>query len=152
MMFSHPPVALVLAVGSMAPAVANPLKAGEGAVLELIWQVPVDLDLFLTGPGGETIYFGNRTARLGHQMIAESDCAAVSEREAPYIERAQIPIAHSGTYRASIDFIKHCGMGESTVKAALKLMAADGTLIQHKYDITVKFQQLNAVAWEFDAK
>ena len=152
MMFLRPLVALVLAVGAMAPAVAEPLRAGEEMVLELVWQVPVDLDLFVTGPEGETIYFGNRMARLGHQMIAESDCTAASETEAPYIERAQIPIAYSGTYRASIDFIKHCGAGESAVKAALKLMAADGTLIEQQDNITVEFQQLNTVAWEFEVK
>lgn len=45
-----------------APA-APPLAPSAGLNVRLIWEAPVDLDLYLTDPTSETVYFANNPSR-----------------------------------------------------------------------------------------
>lgn len=128
------------------------MQSSEGDVLhiDLAWQAPVDLDLFLTGPDGETIYFGNRDARAGYKMQDESNCKAVSSSNAPYHESAIITAAKVGRYRVSVDYILNCGSGITEVGALVTLYDAVTGLKLGSKDIIVKRQELKTVAWEFE--
>lgn len=128
------------------------LKEGDELLVVLEWKSPVDLDLFVTGPDGETIYFGNRTARSGHKMDKESDCHSKVLPEGIYRETASIPVAMPGRYRVSVDYILDCNTGftEAGANIYLKDMKTD-TVLGH-VETKVNRKELTTVAWEFEVK
>ena len=123
---------------------------GDRLRIDLEWQAPVDLDLFLTGPDGETIYFGNRDARAGYKMQGESNCKTVASSSGPYRESAIIPAAKVGRYRVSVDYILNCGSDITEAGALVTLYDAVAGLKLGSKDIIVKQQELKTVAWEFE--
>lgn len=131
---------------------AAPDAPAEEAKLRVVieWQVPVDLDLFLTGPDGETIYFGNRVARSGYKMHGESNCKTVASSSAPYRETALIPVAEPGIYRVSVDYILDCGSDITEAGALVILYDGVTGLKLGSKDVMVKQQELKTVAWEFE--
>lgn len=142
---------LFVALFSLAMQAAPDAKV-EGAKLRVVieWQVPVDLDLFLTGPDGETIYFGNRVARAGYKMQDESNCKSLASASAPYRETALIPVAEIGIYRVSIDYILNCGSDITEVGASVILYDDVTGLKLGSKDVIIKQQELKTVAWEFE--
>ncbi len=144
-------IGCVLAMPARAEVVSIADAVGTSLIVEIAWNDPVDLDIFLTDPPGETVYFANRLAKGGAVMGRESGCAEAAQGDGPYSETIRIPTALSGRYRVSVDFIKDCG--NTTLKADLRVVvkSADGTVLgRGKSD--VQYRNLNPVAWEFDVK
>ncbi len=84
-------------------------KFGESLEVTLSWDSPVDLDVFLTDPNGETVYFANRKGKSGSRMGMESGCAKAALNSGPYRERGKSKEALLGRYRVSVEFMKDCG-------------------------------------------
>lgn len=133
---------------AMAEMAAIDNVAGKSLVVEIQWDAPVDLDIFLTDPSGETVYFANRLAKSGAAMGAESGCRDAAQGDGPYRESIRIPSALAGRYRVSVDFIKDCG--HTTLSADLRviLKTPDGTVLGQA-ESQVQYRSLNPVAWEF---
>lgn len=141
----------VLSLSAFQSALNSPTE-GDKLLVMIQWNSRVDLDLFLTGPAGETIYFGNRKARAGYMMREESDCKTISASSKPYHETALIPAARVGRYRVSVDYILSCGSNLTEVDATVFLF---NDLTQMKLGseaFKVKRQELKTVAWEFGVK
>ena len=132
-----------------APAVVQ--GASEDLVVLLSWQAPVDLDLFLTGPSGETIYFGNRKARTGHHINNETTCDTLAPT-GPYRESATIPHAATGLYRVSVDYIFDCGSGIEDLDASVSLTNKSTGKPLGGNSFSVSLQKLKTVAWEFEVQ
>ncbi len=123
---------------------------GDPLRLELIWNEAVDLDLFVTGPAGETIYYGNKQSKNGNKVVEESNCKSLVAQPKFLREVVIIPSAQRGKYRVSVDFIFHCGTGLEKADAELILFndLTSDQLSDQK--IVVRRQFLNTVAMEFE--
>lgn len=137
--------------GGNVAAQTNTVRDAKGKPLEieLYWSNPVDLDLFVTAPDGETIYYGNPKSRAGDLIRSQSNCASVKTNPTPWRERAMINAAQSGIYRVSVDFIFNCGSGLKQADAVLKLIDTENKLQLAAQTIIVEKQILNTIAWEF---
>ncbi len=158
MMFFHKKT-IKLATGLFASLLLSAFQAVENSPTEadkllvtIQWNSRVDLDLFLTGPAGETIYFGNRKARAGYMMREESDCKTIGSSSNPYHETAFIPVARVGRYRVSVDYILSCGSDLTEVDATVFLFNDQTQAELGSETFIVKRQELKTVAWEFEVK
>jgi uncharacterized protein YfaP (DUF2135 family) len=140
----------------MGIAVAGPVPvsgAGEQELfVEINWSSPVDLDLFLTDPAGETVYFANRKARSGVQMGKMTGCKEVAAGRPPFVETVSVPHPVQGTYRVSVDYIKDCGASALQVDFNVRLVNAETMQQLAAGHSTVKYRLLDTVGWEFEIK
>lgn len=94
----------------VAPIAAAP---ADGALyVALAWAVPVDLDLYVTDPAGETLYFANNPARTGARLEQDARCGGF---DGAAVERMRFPVAAPGRYRVGVDFIDTCGTPSGAV-------------------------------------
>ncbi len=134
---------------------ANPVQIDNSAGLQLIvglhWQESLDLDMFLTDPAGETVYFANRLAKSGVRMGQRTSCTDIAQAPGPYFETIEIPNAIPGRYRVSVDFIKDCDHTDLEADFSVTLKNHAGNELGNTKS-TVKYRLLNPVAWEFIVK
>jgi len=97
------------------PPPSIPAAPADGALhVALSWAAPVDLDLYVTDPSGEALYFANSPTRAGGRLEQDARCADVAGGAAA-IERATLPTPAPGTYRVGVDFIDACDSGLDAV-------------------------------------
>lgn len=78
---------------------------GRALTVTLAWDDPVDLDLYVTDPTGETVYFANPHTASGGVLERDARCAdTTGDRE----ERAVWTDPASGRYRVGVDFLEAC--------------------------------------------
>jgi uncharacterized protein YfaP (DUF2135 family) len=84
---------------------ANAEMPEQGALLvRLAFDDVADLDLFVTDPQQESVYFANSPSRSGGRLLADRRCSDSAPRvESVYFAR---PIA--GRYRVGVDFHGRC--------------------------------------------
>ena len=136
----------VLVACSSAPAPAPPtasLPVSDAAIrVVLLWEAPVDLDLYVTDPTMETVYFANRKAASGGVLEKDATCETAPRREIATWEKAP-----SGRYRVSLDFIDRCGQDPREV--GYRLLVDTGGRRQEKTG-TVQLARFVYQAFEFD--
>ncbi|MCW9034092.1 MAG: hypothetical protein OQJ97_07715 [Rhodospirillales bacterium] len=147
---------LAFFLGNASIAFAEPASIeaakGKDLVIKILWTLPVDLDLFLTDPGGETVYFANRKAKSGITMGKMAGCAEVKMGASPYVETIVIPKAVQGLYRVSVDFIKDCGSKAVQAGFRVHLLEKGGQKLLGQGESKVKYRLLDTVGWEFEIK
>jgi uncharacterized protein YfaP (DUF2135 family) len=79
-----------------------------GLRVALAWSAPVDLDLYLTDPTWETVYFANTPSRTGGHLLRDTRCHEVATDDHVFVEIAGISAALPGHYRVGVDFIDAC--------------------------------------------
>lgn len=131
---------------SIAPAPAPPVAEGSGLVVSLTWNAPVDLDLYVTDPTWETLYFGNNPTRRGARLEKDVRCASVPGGEAA-VERARIADALPGGYRVGVDFIDACGAKVDDVSYRI---AADFAGVRREATGVIHREEFRVIALEFD--
>jgi hypothetical protein len=94
-----------LRVPDPAPRIAAPDE--PGITIILAWDAPVDLDLYVTDPTWETVYFGNNPSRSGARLTRDMRCTD-TKGEGPFREIARIAAPAPGGYRVGVDFIERC--------------------------------------------
>ena len=89
------------------PPPASPDRTAAGVTVTLRWDAPVDLDLYVTDPVLETVYYANPRSASGGVLEADARCA----RRAPGTqeERVRWTKPPSGRYRVGVDFPEACG-------------------------------------------
>jgi hypothetical protein len=90
------------------PAVAPVALQAAGVRVTLLWSSPVDLDLYVTDPSLETVYFANSPSQAGGRLEQDVTCKTVRSR-GTLIERAEWAKAAKGRYRVGVDFMEDCG-------------------------------------------
>jgi uncharacterized protein YfaP (DUF2135 family) len=113
-------LAVLLAACGRAPGplpVARAEPSRPGVTVTLRWNAAVDLDLYVTDPGLETVYFANPRAASGGVLERDARCAERQPGER--VERARWTSPPPGRYRVGVDFLEKCGGGESEVPYAL---------------------------------
>lgn len=93
----------VLAAG-LAQGGAPALGPGELRV-RLVFGEGADLDLYVTDPRQETVYFANNPTRSGGSLEADVRCGAPTPRVETVTFRPALP----GRYRVGVDFPERCG-------------------------------------------
>jgi len=107
-----PALALVVAAACARRAVTSPPAGAPeppqpGVTVTLRWTAPVDLDLYVTDPVLETVYFANpRTASGG---VLERDARCAGQGPGEQAERVRWTAPPAGRYRVGVDFLEACG-------------------------------------------
>jgi len=105
-------VALVLAGcaprgSGAAPPSLPPAGPAARVTVTLGWTAPADLDLYVTDPALETVYFANpRTASGG---VLERDARCADRQPGEQTERTHWTDPPPGRYRVGVDFPEACG-------------------------------------------
>ncbi|HKA14805.1 MAG TPA: hypothetical protein VKH41_07295 [Myxococcota bacterium] len=104
-------VPLAAALACAAPPAEIPItdllasSAPQGGVrVSLVYGSEADLDLYVTGPAEETVYFANQASRDGGILIADRRCGM----RTPRVETIQWTRAAEGRYRVGVDFMMRC--------------------------------------------
>jgi hypothetical protein len=114
-----------LAALALACAQAPPAPDGEppplppGALrIELSFGGEADLDLYVSDPDHETVYFANTPARSGGSLEADRRC----EDATPRTEWVEWPAPPSGAYRIGVDFPERCRDGVDAAPFTLRIL------------------------------
>jgi hypothetical protein len=108
-----PPPAWTAALSARADALeaalaeAKPPGPGE-LVVRLAFEPGADLDLYVTDPLDETIYYANTPARSGGALDADRRC----EGDGDAVETVRFVAPPDGRYRVGVDFQDRCEDGE----------------------------------------
>src|SRR5437660_179716 len=93
-----------------APPAMVPVALQAAAVrVTLLWSSPVDLDLYVTDPSLETVYFANSQSQTGGRLEQDVTCKAIRGGGGTLIERAEWAKPSTGRYRVGVDFMEDCG-------------------------------------------
>jgi hypothetical protein len=120
-------IAVACAPRRPAPPPVVPATTEPGLVVTLAWSAPVDLDLYVTTPGEETIYYANPR----RAFVRDARCAE-GER-GPRNEEARWRSPAPGRYRLGVDFPEACvdGVREAPYRLVVDVNGArtehDGT-------------------------
>jgi hypothetical protein len=93
----------------------EPPVAPDAVRVRLVFGAAADLDLYVTGPSQESVYFGNPTSRDGGELLADRRCDA----PAPRVETIAFARAAPGRYRVGVDFMIRCATGVDTASYEL---------------------------------
>jgi hypothetical protein len=77
---------------------------GAGVVVRLAFGAEVDLDLYVTDPLLETVYFARHESRTGGVIVRDVRCDTPGAR----IEEVRFAEPWPGRYRVGVDFPRRC--------------------------------------------
>jgi hypothetical protein len=97
-------------------AAEPPAPAGE-LVVRLAFGDGADLDLYVSDPLDETVYYANTPARSGGALDADRRCEHAGRR----VETVRFAAPPHGRYRAGVDFPEVCGEGARVAAFALSV-------------------------------
>jgi hypothetical protein len=84
-----------------------------------------DLDLFVTGPNHESVYFANTPSAIGGALEADLRCDAT----VPRIEAVMFPDPPPGSYRVGVDFPRRCDERNDAVPFAIAVQRGDEAIL-----------------------
>jgi uncharacterized protein YfaP (DUF2135 family) len=78
--------------------------------VRLAFEADVDLDLYVSDPLLETVYYANTPSRTGGALDADARCKGAPALGVR-VERVRFETAHPGRYRVGVDYPEGCGGG-----------------------------------------
>ena len=88
---------------------ARPPPAAGALRVELVFGAGADLDLYVTDPAQETVYYANTPARASEgRLEVDLRCDAA---ELPRVETVVFESAPAGRYRVGVDRAQTCASG-----------------------------------------
>jgi hypothetical protein len=98
-------------------AALRALPPGDPAelVVRLAFEDGADLDLYVSDPLAETVYYANTPVRSGGALDADRRCEAPAggvEAPGDRVETVRFAAPLAGPYRVGVDFQHRCGDGE----------------------------------------
>lgn len=115
----------------------------EALVVRLAFGPEADLDLYVTDPRLETIYFANHKAKSGGQISADGRCGSTVLQSEHVRFDAPVP----GRYRVGIDYPESCKETNGPVAHALSVLYKGKRL---EMQGSVSLQQFEVIVLEFD--
>ncbi len=109
-------------VGAYATQAVRMLRVGTGDIqISVAWTDSADVDLHVTDPNGETIYFGHKNAQSGGTLDLDANAActktSVDGQPAAYISNENVvwPVGRAipGTYTVVLDYWSDCGVAKT---------------------------------------
>jgi hypothetical protein len=121
----------------------------EGPSRELVFRLAFDrendLDLYVTDPLEETVYFANHRVKTGGEIIRDVRCA--TDADVPGVEEVRFAAPYPGRYRVGVDFAERC-QGDGMV--AGYAVSVQGAGEQHVASGILELNQFEVVTLEFD--
>jgi len=114
---------LEAALAKQAPASGGELR------VRLAFGASADLDLYVTDPHDETIYFANERAAAGGRLVADARC----DSQDPRIEQVVFAAPSAGRYRIGVDYMvwrDACGEQPPVVAYVLAIDAPSGRRLE----------------------
>lgn len=101
------------------------ISIGEEVNVSLAWTSPDDLDLAVTDPSGEVIFFRKRSSSTGGRLDvdAHSSCSSKSTVPVENISWNSLPLA--GTYKVDVTLYHRCGNSNPDVPFTLIITRKD---------------------------
>ena len=89
----------------------------EGLAVHLAFDAKADLDLYVTDPLLETVYFANQSSKSGGQLVEDVRCGGkeIGIEEVRFVE----PVP--GRYRIGIDYPNECVEGKKNAAYAISV-------------------------------
>ena len=110
--------------GSGAGSHRGPITSvGTGDVqVTLTWQADVDVDLYVTDPAGDTVYYGNRRVSSGGELDRDNMCGDFEwgRPENVYWPQAGAP---AGTYSVKVRYYGSCASEDPNVAWTVRVIA-----------------------------
>jgi hypothetical protein len=133
-----------------APPAVNPtLALGTGDIqVTLQWDTLNDLDLYVTDPSGENIYYQHPTSLSGGILDVDANRNCLENMTGTPVENIYWPTgaAPSGTFQIAVNYYRHCSAApledNYTVRALVdgQVQVFTGTLNQEQeYDSIYEF-------------
>ena len=138
------------AIEAQAEALARTLAeetsaATAGVVVKLKFDENVDLDLYVTDPLLETVYFARHESRTGGVIGADVRCETIG----PRVEEIRFPNPWPGRYRVGVDFPARCDGSSTRAPAPFALtVSANGEV--HETHGLVNLKYFEVVVLEFE--
>jgi hypothetical protein len=142
--WSEPRTRAVAALESL--LASRPPAATGGLELRLAFAGDVDLDLYVTDPRLETLYYANTPVKSGGELLADQRCDT-AQGDVPRVEVARFATPLPGRYRVGVDFPAHCGGGVRVAPFALSIESEHGRQLQRGLAEYLRFQ---TVVLEFE--
>ncbi len=128
------------------PAAAAGTPGMDGLRVVLLWGDPVDLDLYVTDPVLETVYFANNSSTSGGKLDRDASCRDAKEERLEATRWREPPRGH---YRVGIDFSDRCGQDTREVRYRLVVDVRGKRL---EKEGTVRLARFIYEAIEFDVR
>lgn len=127
------------------PELAATSAPEPGALrVRLLFGADADLDLFVTDPRQETVYFANTPSLAsGGALDADRRCDA----PAPRVETVTFAAPPAGRYRVGVDYPERCGAGRAP---AAYRVAAEAQGWRQERAGTIEFGRFDPAVLEFD--
>jgi uncharacterized protein YfaP (DUF2135 family) len=129
------------------PAISAPDSPGLHVLLA--WDAPVDLDLYVTDPSWETVYFGNTPSRAGGRLENDVRCDTLNE-VGQQAEWVRFPEPKDGPYRVGVDFIDACASDVEAVPFRV-VVALDGERRERTGTVRLERFQPTFLQFEIEA-
>lgn len=110
--------------GRLAERLAETPLEETALVVRLAFPVGVDLDLYVTDPRLETVYYANTPVDSGGRLLRDQRCDTPAE-EGVRVEEIRFEVPPPGGYRIGVDHPEICEGGDDVVPYALAI-DADG--------------------------
>ncbi len=98
---------------------AEPAAPAGELVVRLAFEHGADLDLYVTDPLDETVYYANTPVRSGGALDADRRCEGAGHR----VETVRFAQPRAGRYRVGVDFQQRCGTDADVVPWAISIDA-----------------------------
>ena len=149
---SSPTDADLAALNAQADALARDLSAAAvddsaGVVVRLMFDEAVDLDLYVTDPLLDTVYFARHESRTGGVISEDVRCDTAGSR----VEEVRFDSLWPGRYRVGVDFPRRCDGARSIHPApyAVEVSAAGQTHRMHGL-VNLEFFEVEVLAFEVE--
>lgn len=96
---------------------AEPAEATGELVVRLAFEADADLDLYVSDPLDETVYYANTPVRSGGALDADRRC----EGAGPRVETVRFANPLPGRYRVGVDFQERCHGASDRVPWAISI-------------------------------
>jgi hypothetical protein len=118
------------------------LPAPGGVVVRLAFGPEADLDLYVTGPLQETVYYANTPSKIGGELAEDLRC----EHPGTRIEEIRFPVV-PGRYRVGVDYPRACGETRTPAPFSLTLDTPAG---REEHRAIAVYHVFDPVVLEFD--
>ncbi|MCX6021719.1 MAG: hypothetical protein NTZ05_08305, partial [Chloroflexi bacterium] len=119
------PAAMTWTPGRAACAGPALAAVGTGDVqVTLSWGASLDLDLAVTEPGGEQVWFGAKTSAAGGRLDRDTHCGNFQMGRPENIYWSG-PTTPRGRFRVTVTYYRDCESGGAAAAYAVRLMTGD---------------------------